>query len=70
MKHIKTYMNKIESMIASNKPSTSKKKSTGFAPTKEKQTEETKKEDMNMKIVADTIQGIREARKGMLNADK
>jgi hypothetical protein len=37
----------------------------GFAPTKEKQTEETKKEDMNMKVVADTIQGIREARKGM-----
>ncbi len=70
MKHIKTYMNKIESMIASNKPSTSKKKSMGFAPTKEKQTEETKKEDMNMKIIADTIQGIREARKGMLNADK
>lgn len=63
-------MNKIESMIASNKPSASKKKPMGFAPTKEKQTEETKKEDMNMKIVADTIQGIREARKGTLNAIK
>jgi hypothetical protein len=69
MKHIQSYMNKIEGIIASNKPS-SKKKPTGFAPTKEKQTEETKKEDMNMKIVADTVQGIREARKGMLSATK
>ena len=70
MKHIQSYMNKIEGIIASNKPSTSKKKPMGFAPTKEKQTEETKKEDMNIKIVADTVQGIRETRKGMLNATK
>ena len=69
MKHIQSYMNKIEGIIASNKPS-SKKKPMGFAPTKEKQTEETKKEDMNIKIVADTVQGIREARKGMLSATK
>ena len=70
MKHIKAYMNKIDAMLASNKSSSSspKKKSFGFASSKEKPTEETKKEDMNMKIIADVVQGIREAREELVNA--
>jgi hypothetical protein len=64
-------MNKIEAMLASNKTSnTVKKKSIGFAAAKEKPTEETKKEEMNVKIVADIVQGIREAREGLLNEKK
>ena len=69
MKHIKPYMNKIDAMLASNKPSSSsKKKSFGFASSKEKPAEETKREDMNMKIIADVVQGIRQAREELVNA--
>jgi hypothetical protein len=65
MQHIKSYMNKIEALIASNKSSSvPKRKGVGFAAVKEKPTEETKKEDMNVKIIADIVQGIREAREG------
>ena len=68
MKHIKPYMNKIDAMLASNKSSSPKKKSFGFASSKEKPAEETKKEDMNMKIIADVVQGIRQAREELVNA--
>jgi ribosome-binding protein aMBF1 (putative translation factor) len=68
MKHIKAYMNKIDAMLASTKPSSPKKKSFGFASSKEKPAEETKREDMNMKIIADVVQGIREAREELVNA--
>ena len=40
----------------------------GFASSKEKPAEETKKEDMNMKIIADVVQGIRQAREELVNA--
>lgn len=71
MKHIKSYMNKIEALIASNKTSsTPKRKGVGFAAAKEKPTEETKKEEMNVKTIADIVQGIREAREGLLNEKK
>jgi len=71
MKHIKSYMKKIEALISSNTPSSApKRKGVGFAAAKEKPTEETKKEEMNVKTIADIVQGIREAREGFLNEKK
>ena len=71
MKHIKAYMNKIEDIISSNKPTIMpKRKGMGFAAAKEKPTEEIKKEEMNIKTIADIVQGIREAREGLLNEKK
>jgi len=72
MQHIKNYFNKIEDVLAKRKSSSSSakvSKSKGLLtapPTKEKSS----KEDPSLRMVADYIEGIREARQEILDGNK
>jgi ribosome-binding protein aMBF1 (putative translation factor) len=71
MQHIKNYFNKIEDVLAKRKSSTPAKtsKSKGLLaapPMKEKSS----KEDASLKMIADYIEGIREARQEILDGNK
>lgn len=67
MKHIKTYMNKIEAVIASKNKSTLKtKESKGLlAPSKALPSKEQPKTDID--VVANFVNSIRQAREEMKN---
>jgi hypothetical protein len=67
MKHIKTYMNKIEALIASKNKSTLKtKESKGLlAPSKALPSKEQPKTDID--VVANFVNSIRQAREEMKN---
>jgi hypothetical protein len=56
MQHIKTYMAKIDDMIKNGTPKKSKK-----------ETDVSGVSDKNVRIIANFVKGIREAREGMLN---
>ena len=58
MQHIKSYMAKIDRMINDDSPKKSKKTA-----------DTTGVDDKNVRIIASFVKGIREARKGMLNAN-
>lgn len=71
MQHIKNYFNKIEAVLANRKSSPPVKysKSKGLLaapPTKEKPS----KEDPSLKMIADYVEGIREARQEILDGNK
>lgn len=71
MQHIKNYFNKIEAVLANRKssPPVKSSKSKGLLaapPTKEKPS----KEDPSLKMIADYIEGIREARQEILDGNK
>lgn len=70
MQHIKSYFNKIENILAkrSGKPVKKDKLAGGFAAPSSK-TETTKKKEA-IDVVADYIEGIREARDQMMKAKK
>jgi hypothetical protein len=67
MEHIKNYMVKIESMIASKeeKPTKSSKNKGLLAPSKPLTSEEKPKTEMD--VIANMVYSIRQERKGMLN---
>lgn len=67
MEHIKKYMAKIESMIASKEGTASKSsKNKGLlAPSKPLTSEEKPKTEMD--VIANMVYSIRQERKGMLN---
>jgi len=67
MEHIKNYMTKIESMIASKeeKPNKSSKNKGLLAPSKPLTSEEKPKTEMD--VIANMVYSIRQERKGMLN---
>lgn len=71
MQHIKNYFNKIEAVLANRKssPPVKSSKSKGLLaapPTKEKPS----KEDPSLKMIADYVEGIREARQEILDGNK
>jgi ribosome-binding protein aMBF1 (putative translation factor) len=71
MQHIKNYFNKIEAILDKRKssPPTKSSKSKGLLaapPMKEKSS----KEDPSLKMIADYIEGIREARQEILDGNK
>ena len=70
MQHIKSYFNKIESILSqrANKSTKKAKPSGGFATQTEKSAPAMKKEAVD--IVADYIEGIREARDMIMKARK
>jgi hypothetical protein len=77
MQHIKDYMNKINMLVKYNSIASSKKKkktsdkSAGFAAPKDTtQQPDTSSNNKELKIIAGYVQGIREARAGMLNHGK
>jgi hypothetical protein len=67
MEHIKSYMTKIEAMIASKeeKPTKSSKNKGLLAPSKPLTSEEKPKTEMD--VIANMVYSIRQERKGMLN---
>lgn len=67
MEHIKSYMNKIEAMIAAkeDKPNKSSKNKGLLAPSKPLTSEEKPKNELDM--IAQIVYKIRQERKGMLN---
>ena len=72
MQAIKSYFNKIEAVLAQRKSSSSKKTkpSKGFAaPSEEKTQPDLGKKDPT-ELIADYIEGIREAREELMKAKK
>lgn len=71
MQHIRAYCDKIEAVIASRTaPKETKKKSKGLlAPSKGADTTSSK-ERSQLEMIADIVQGIREAKEEILNAGK
>jgi len=67
MEHIKSYMTKIEAMIASKeeKPTKSSKNKGLLTPSKPLTSEEKPKTEMD--VIANMVYSIRQERKGMLN---
>lgn len=67
MEHIKNYMTKIESMIASKeeKPNKSSKNKGLLTPSKPLTSEQKPKTEMD--VIANMVYSIRQERKGMLN---
>jgi hypothetical protein len=72
MKNIQTYCDKIEDIIASRMSSKgATKKSKGLlAPSKDATTKTTTKDRGQFEMIADIVQGIREAKEEILNARK
>lgn len=70
MQHIKSYFNKIEDILSkrSSKPAKKDKLVSGFASPSSKTDMAKKKEAID--VVADYIEGIREARDQMMKAKK
>lgn len=70
MQHIKSYFNKIEGILSSRsgKPAKKDKLAGGFAAPSSKSDMAKKKEAID--VVADYIEGIREARDQMMKAKK
>lgn len=69
MKHIQSYYNKIDSFLAqkSNKKQRASKAAKGLlAPSSTSSSEEKKKKN-DMEVVAEFVQGIRDAKKEMLH---
>lgn len=71
MQHIRSYSEKIEAIIASRTaPKETKKKAKGLlAPSKDVAGASTK-ERTQLEMIADIVQGIREAKEEILNAGK
>lgn len=72
MKNIQTYCDKIEDIIASRMSSkdTNKKSKGLLAPSKDATTKTTSKDRSQLEMIADIVQGIREAKEEILNARK
>lgn len=71
MKHIKNYYAKIEAILAARKGSKRVVKGTGLAaPTGSMKPKEDGKDKKDLEVIADYVQGIREAREELLNASK
>lgn len=72
MKNIQSYCDKIEAIIASRTPSKdSKKKAKGLlAPSKDATGQTSSKDRGQLEMIADIVQGIREAKEEILNARK
>jgi ribosome-binding protein aMBF1 (putative translation factor) len=71
MQHIKTYFNKIEKILTARKSSSTKKvkPSKGFV-SPEKKTEQATSSKDPVELIADYIEGIREARDELMKAKK
>ena len=71
MQHIKTYFNKIEKILAARKSSPAKKvkPAKGFL-SPEKKTEQVISSKDPVELIADYIEGIREARDELMKAKK
>jgi len=69
--HIKTYYDKVQEVLASRMSSSNgkKKKSKGLLSPSKNPTTNVKERDQ-LEIIADIIQGIREAKEEILNARK
>lgn len=70
MQHIKSYFNKIEKILSARKSSSKKtKQAKGFVST-EKKTEQSAGAKDPVELIADYIEGIREAREELMKAKK
>jgi ribosome-binding protein aMBF1 (putative translation factor) len=71
MQHIKSYFNKIENILSSRKSSSSKKAkpSKGFV-SQDKKMEQPMGSKDSVELIADYIEGIREARDELMKAKK
>ena len=72
MKHIKVYLNKIESILKnrSTKETKPAKKTEGFLQPMNKQEDTSPKKKDDLEIIADFVQGIRDSKKEVLNGKK
>lgn len=69
MKHIEAYYNKVNSLLkakSSKKPAAKKSARGLLAPLREKSPDKKKKKE-DIEIIADYVQGIRDAKEEMLN---
>jgi hypothetical protein len=72
MKHIKVYLNKVESILKnrSTKETKPTKKAEGFLQPMNKQEDTSPKKKDDLEIIADFVQGIRDSKKEVLNGKK
>ena len=70
MQPIKTYCDKIESLLAQRKSSKVVKKTKGGLLAPSKSMSETKTDQSQLNTIVDIVEGIREAREEILNGKK
>lgn len=71
MQHIRSYSEKIEAIIASRAaPKETKKKAKGLLAPSNRADSTSSKERSQLEMIADIVQGIREAKEEILNAGK